>query len=157
GHEPGARLYKTGDMARFRADANLEFIGRRDNQVKVRGYRIETEEIRSVLGRHPDVRQAAVMAREEKAGDKRLVAYVAPNPQGASGARLTAAAPRDFLEQELPEYMIPGLIILLEALPLTSNGKVDYKALSALDHGVIERSAEFVAPRTLEEEMLAAI
>ena len=155
--EPGARLYRTGDIARFLPDPHIEFIGRGDNQVKIRGYRIELEEIKSALGKHPAVSQAAVIARQGTTGDKQLAAYLVPDLSGTGGARPTVGELRGFLERELPEYMIPAMFIFLEALPLTSNGKIDYKALPATDEASVERSAAFVAPRTLEEELLAGV
>ncbi|MEA5601256.1 non-ribosomal peptide synthetase [Nostoc sp. UHCC 0252] len=145
------RLYKTGDLARFRADGNLEYLGRVDNQVKIRGFRIELGEIETLLRQHPQVFQTVVIAREDIPGQKRLVAYVVLHEQQPNTDEL-----RDFLKQKLPNYMVPSAFVLLEALPMTPNCKVDYRALPAPD---LSRNAEnnFVAPQTLIEEKLAAI
>ena len=118
------RLYRTGDRVQWRADGILEFLGRVDEQVKIRGYRIELGEIETVLATHPAVREAVVMAREDTPGDRRLVAYLVWEGKPAEPAAL-----RTFLKKELPEYMVPAAIVTLEALPLTTNGKVDRKAL----------------------------
>ncbi|MEH2094791.1 amino acid adenylation domain-containing protein [Nostoc sp.] len=145
------KLYKTGDLARFRADGNLEYLGRVDDQVKIRGFRIELGEIETVLRQHPQVFQTVVIAREDIPGQKRLVAYVVTHQPPATNDEL-----RDFIKQKLPNYMVPSAFVLLEALPMTPNCKVDYRALPAPD---LSRNAEnnFVAPQTLIEEKLAAI
>ena len=145
------RLYKTGDLARFRADGNLEYLGRADDQVKIRGFRIELGEIETVLRRHPHVFQAVVVAREDIPGQKRLVAYVVPHEKQPNADEL-----RHFLKQKLPNYMVPSAFVLLKALTMTPNQKVDYRALPVPD---FSRSAEdsFVAPQTPTEERLAAI
>ncbi|HEU0053788.1 MAG TPA: amino acid adenylation domain-containing protein, partial [Longimicrobium sp.] len=145
--EPGARLYRTGDLARWRTDGTLEFLGRNDHQVKVRGFRIELGEIEAALRRAPGVTDCAVVAREDEAGDQRLVAYVVGEAE--------AAALRGQLRLSLPEYMVPGAFVALEALPLTPNGKLDRKALPAPDLAPAER--RYVAPRTPVEEVLAEI
>lgn len=121
------RVYRTGDVVRMRADGQLEFVGRRDHQVKLRGFRIELEEIETVLATHPGVRQCVAAVREDRPGDQRLVAYVV----SAEGPAFDAEAARGALRQRLPEYMIPNLFVALDALPLTPNGKVDRKALPA--------------------------
>jgi amino acid adenylation domain-containing protein len=151
--ESGGQLYRTGDLARYRSGGDIEFIGRADGQVKVRGYRIEPGEVEAALHKHPGVSEAVVVAREEVgSGGRRLVAYVV----GKDGAgQLTPAELREHLQQRLPEYMIPSAFVLLEGLPLTSNGKVDRKALPAPEETV--REAEYVAPRTTTEEVLAGI
>ncbi|MCP4653918.1 MAG: amino acid adenylation domain-containing protein, partial [bacterium] len=126
---PGGRLYRTGDLARFTADGNVEFMGRIDLQVKIRGYRIELGEIETVLGWHPGVREAVVVVREDaadRAGNRRLVAYVVP---AAEAADLDATTLRAFLGESLPDYMVPSAVVLLDALPWTPGGKVDRKAL----------------------------
>src|SRR5713226_9122925 len=125
--EPGARLYKTGDLARYLPDGQIAFMGRIDHQMKIRGYRIEPDEIMSVLNEQPAVRMSLVIARKDTPGDKRLVAYVVPVP----GAYISAGSLREMLAKRLPDYMVPATFVLLEALPVTPNGKVDRAALPA--------------------------
>ncbi|NJR74560.1 MAG: amino acid adenylation domain-containing protein [Scytonema sp. CRU_2_7] len=126
-NEPSDRLYKTGDLARYLPDGNIEFLGRSDRQVKLRGYRIELTEIEAVLLQHPLVREAVVIVREEDSGSKRLVAYVVSKQTLAP----TKGEFQNFLKQKLPEYMIPTTFVILDTLPLTPNGKVDRRNLSA--------------------------
>jgi thioesterase domain-containing protein len=150
---PGARLYKTGDLARHFPDGTIEFLGRLDHQVKVRGFRIELGEIEAVLGQHPGVRESAVVVSEEVPGDKRLTAYVVPSNKLASsidGLHL-------FLQEKLPDYMIPSAFVILENLPLTPSGKVDRRALPAPGKTRPDLAQAFVAPRTLVEYVLADI
>ncbi|TQF10664.1 amino acid adenylation domain-containing protein, partial [Myxococcus llanfairpwllgwyngyllgogerychwyrndrobwllllantysiliogogogochensis] len=148
---PGARLYRTGDQARWRHDGVLEFLGRADAQVKVRGYRIELAEIESALLAHPEVREAVVLAREDRPGDKRLVGYVV----GASS--LEAPALRAFIAQRLPEYMVPSALRMMDALPLTANGKVDRKALPVPEQSWLTEDASQATPGTPTEELLAGL
>ncbi|BAZ82714.1 non-ribosomal peptide synthetase [Sphaerospermopsis kisseleviana CS-549] len=149
--EGNNRLYKTGDLVRFRRDGNLEYLGRVDNQVKIRGFRIELGEIETVLRQHPQVSQAVVIAHQEITGQKRLVAYFVPQAPQPTIDEL-----RQFLKQKLPNYMIPAAFMVLDSIPMTSNQKVDYLALPTPD---FSRSDEdkFAAPRTLIEEKLVAI
>ncbi|MFL5358380.1 amino acid adenylation domain-containing protein, partial [Archangium sp.] len=151
---PGARMYRTGDLARYRADGNLEYLGRTDFQVKVRGFRIELGEVESVLDKHPAVRQVVVVAREDRPGDKRLVAYLVPTTPASP--ELTPVELRAWLKQHLPEHMVPSAFVLLEQLPLTPNGKVNRKALPAPE-APTDVGAGYVAPRTPTEEKLAAL
>jgi acyl carrier protein len=152
--EPGQRLYKTGDLARYLSDGNIEFLGRLDHQVKIRGFRIEQGEVESTLLQHPSVRETTVIAREDIPGDKRLVAYyVVPNPEQTP----TIDGLRNFLKQKLPDYMVPSAFVLLDAVPLTPNGKVDRRALPTPDQSRPDQSVTFVAPRSPIEQQLADI
>lgn len=148
----GERLYRTGDLARYRPDGAIEYLGRRDHQVKVRGFRIELGEIEARLLDHPQVRAAAVLAREDRPGDKRLAAYVVPVQPGL----LSVDTLREFLREALPEYMLPSAFVWMEEWPLTSSGKLDRKALPAPDIGA-EFAGRYAAPRTPTEEILAKI
>jgi amino acid adenylation domain-containing protein/non-ribosomal peptide synthase protein (TIGR01720 family) len=151
---PGARLYRTGDLARHLPDGRIEFRGRRDQQVKIRGYRIEPGEIEAALGRHPDLRQAVVVARQEPPGAaKRLVAYVTRH----SGQVTSPGDLRRFLQQRLPEYMVPAVFVELDILPLTKSGKIDRARLPALGSARPDLASAFVAPRNPREERLAEI
>jgi aspartate racemase len=147
---PGARLYRTGDLARFRPDGEIEFVSRIDDQVKIRGIRIELGEIRSILNQHPAVRQSTVVAASDQTGGKRLIAYVEPKIAEA----LATADLRNFLRRHLPDYMIPAAFVIMDALPLTSSGKISRNDLPAVDY-TAER--DFVSPRTPLEETLSAI
>ena len=149
----GARAYRTGDVARPLPDGELEFMGRTDHQVKVRGYRVELGEIEAALAEHPAIDAAVVAALEQRPGDKRLVAYlVLDEAEPPSSSEI-----RTFLGDRLPEYMVPSRYVLLATLPLTPNGKVDRAALPAPDGERPELSAEYVAPRDDRERELAAL
>jgi amino acid adenylation domain-containing protein len=148
----GERLYRTGDLVRYLADGNLEFLGRLDYQVKIRGYRIELGETEASLVEHPGVGQAVVVAREDVAGDKRLVAYVV----ATDAAAVDAGELRAHLQRSVPGYMVPAAFVVLEALPLTPNGKVDRRALPAPEADAVVHG-EYVPPRTPAEEVLAGI
>ena len=150
---PGTRLYKTGDLARFLADGEIEFVGRIDQQVKVRGFRIELGEIEAVLDRHPRVREAVVVVREDASGGKRLIAYVA----ASEDLPPATSEMRDYLKRTLPEYMVPSAFVVLESLPLTATGKVDRNALPAPEQVRPELDQVYVAPRTAVEEVLCGI
>ncbi|PSB55588.1 hybrid non-ribosomal peptide synthetase/type I polyketide synthase, partial [Chamaesiphon polymorphus] len=145
------RLYKTGDLARYLPDGNIEFLGRIDHQVKIRGFRIELGEIEAVLSNHLQVRQAVAIVTADSAGNNRLIAYVVSEEETLSTQQL-----REFLQQQLPAYMVPSAFVILNTLPLTPNGKVDRKALPAPD-GEIEREQEYVAPQTPNQEIVAHI
>jgi amino acid adenylation domain-containing protein len=124
--EPGARLYKSGDMARYLPSGVIEFLGRGDDQVKIRGFRVELGEIETALAKHPGVREVAVLAKED-AGEKRLIAYLVP----AQGAKPTPTELRHYLQQHLPDYMVPSTFVQLQTMPITPNGKVDRRGLPA--------------------------
>ena len=151
--EPGARLYKTGDLARYLPDGNVEYLGRMDYQVKFHGFRIELGEIESALKQHPGVGNCVVVAKETS-GDKQLVAYVTAADQDFVPA---VGELRDLLKQSLPHYMIPNAFMTLAQLPLTSNGKIDRKSLPAPEPGRASHELGYVAPRTSMEEVLAEI
>jgi aspartate racemase len=151
--EPGARLYQTGDLARWRGDGVIEFLGRADNQIKLRGYRIEPGEIETALKRQPDVLDSAVIVREDTPGEKRLVAYVV-RKQGAP-VELDQSTLIAALKKSLPEYLVPSAIVALPALPRTPNGKLDRKALPAPYSTT--PTDNFAAPQTPLEEKIAAI
>lgn len=150
--KPGDRLYKTGDLARYLSDGQIECLGRIDRQVKIRGFRIELEEIQTVLEKYPNVKTSAVIDREDVPGDKRLVAYIVPNPEQIP----TTGQLRRFLQEKLPEYMIPSAFVVIETLPLSPNGKLDRQALPKPAKRQNEAS-EFVAPSTAMETTLAQI
>ena len=148
-----ARLYKTGDLARYLPNGDIEYLGRIDTQVKVRGFRIELGEIEAQLNRHPAVRESSVLLREDAPGDKRLIAYIVAN----SETTLTTGELHVFLKEKLPDYMVPAAFVLLEAFPLTINGKVDRRALPEPDTARPDLAFDFVAPQTAEEKALAEI
>lgn len=149
----GARLYRTGDIVRWHADGTLEFLGRFDQQVKVRGFRIEPGEIESVLRQHPTILEAAVIARKDISGDMRLVAYFVPQQQ----LTLPVSELRNYLQQRLPDYMVPTAFVALEAFPLSPNNKIDRQALPSPNGVPVPSEATHVAPRNATEEKLAAI
>ena len=149
---PGARVYKTGDLARWRADGTLECLGRLDHQVKIRGFRIELGEIEARLQEHPGVATAAVVARQDPPGGTRLVAYVVPRRAPPTVTQL-----RRHLSEHLPHHMVPGAFVFLNALPLTPNGKVDRAALPAPGARRPDMASRYQAPRSPPEESLAAI
>ncbi len=150
-YHPGQRLYRTGDLARWREDGILEFLGRIDNQVKIRGHRIELGEIETVLSQHRAIQQAVVVAREDSPGDKRLVGYVVPE----KGTTANTSELRDHLKHRLPEFMIPSAFVSLDQFPMTPNKKVDRKRLPTPDSARPDLAIEFVAPRTEQEQILA--
>ncbi|HVG90597.1 MAG TPA: phosphopantetheine-binding protein, partial [Alphaproteobacteria bacterium] len=159
--EGGGRMYKTGDVGRWRADGTIEFLGRNDFQVKIRGFRIELGEIEARLAEYRDVGEAVVIAREEEAGDKRLVAYYTVK-EGEAGAErvgggvLDAEALRGHLSAQLPDYMVPAAYVRMEKLPLTANGKLDRKALPAPEGDAYAVSG-YEAPQGEIEVQLAGI
>jgi len=146
-------LYRTGDRGRWRANGEIEFLGRLDNQVKLRGHRIELGEVESVLGRHTAVREAVVIAREDQPGDARLVAYVVAAPD----SKPNPAELRRFAQEKLPDAMAPSAFMFLDALPLTPNGKVNRKALPAPEGQRPELETAYVAPRSGLEQTVAGI
>jgi amino acid adenylation domain-containing protein len=150
---PSGRLYKTGDLARQRPDGVLEYLGRVDNQVKVRGHRIELGEIEATLAGHPDVQSCAVLAREDVPGDKQLVAYVVPR----EGKRAPVDELASFLGRKLPDYMIPARVVFLATMPLTHNGKIDRNALPAPSTGNTSAASGSIGARNDEEAAIAAI
>jgi acyl-coenzyme A synthetase/AMP-(fatty) acid ligase/acyl carrier protein len=148
-----SRLYKTGDLARYRKDGILEYLGRVDNQVKVRGYRIELGEIEATLASDPRVKSCAVLVREDEPGNKQLVGYVVAR----EGQAPTAEDLQQFVKQKLPEYMAPSQFVFLASIPLTTNGKVDRKALPAPTYGNVSEGKDFAAPQTETQKAIADI
>jgi hypothetical protein len=153
GGRAGARLYKTGDRVRWRSEGRLEFLGRLDQQIKLRGFRIELGEIEAVLRQYPAIKDVAVVARQERPGHQRLVAYVVLSPDGAP----TDGEFRRFLQEQVQDYMVPAAFVRLDTLPLTPNGKVDRRALPAPDASRPALEEGGVAPRSAVEELLAGI
>jgi acyl carrier protein len=150
--QPGERLYKTGDLVRYLRNGSIEFLGRNDGQVKIRGFRIELGEIETVLARHPAVRGAVIVAREDELGEKRLVAYVTSRTNPPTIAEL-----REHLKKQMPEYMVPAAFVILEEFPLTPNGKVDRGNLPAPDSGNTMRDEAGAAPVTEIQTAVAGI
>ncbi|MEA5622684.1 non-ribosomal peptide synthetase [Nostoc sp. UHCC 0251] len=148
----GDRLYKTGDLARYLSDGNIEFLGRIDHQVKIRGFRIELGELEAALRQHPAVQESVAIALDDDRGEKRLVAYIVPHRTDVSSSEL-----RNFLQEKLPDYMMPSVFVRVDALPLLLNGKLDRRSLPAPDWTRPELEAAFIAPRTPEEQILADI
>ena len=149
--DPSARMYRTGDLVRWLSDGNVDFLGRIDHQVKIRGYRIELGEIEAALSAIAQVEQSVVLAREDRPGDKRLVGYVVAAPN----VKLSTESLKSALAITLPDYMVPSAFVMMEALPLNSNGKVDRKALPAPDFAAA--AAEYVAPRNATEDAIAGV
>ncbi len=149
---PGARLYRTGDRGRYRADGNIEYLSRLDQQVKLRGFRIEPGEIEAALRAHPGVHEAVVIAREDQGSDPRLVGYVVNAADAAPEPQALCA----HLQQTLPEYMVPSAFVFLDKLPLSPNGKLDRQALPAPDVGA-QLEDQYIAPRSSIEELLCGI
>jgi amino acid adenylation domain-containing protein/non-ribosomal peptide synthase protein (TIGR01720 family) len=150
---PGTRMYRTGDLVRWLPDGTMEFLGRIDDQVKIRGFRIELGEVETVLARHPQVRQAIVLVREDQPGLKRLVAYVAV--ADGTVADVDSAALRAFVAESLPEYMVPAAVVVMDSFPHNTTGKVDRKALPVPD--MTDVAVRYVAPRTEAERTVAAV
>ncbi|HYG08950.1 MAG TPA: non-ribosomal peptide synthetase, partial [Pyrinomonadaceae bacterium] len=146
----GERLYRTGDLGRYREDGEIEFLGREDTQVKVQGHRIELGEVEAALEEHEGVKQAVVVALGERDGDRRLVGYVV-----REGGEIEEGELREHLRRKVPEYMVPGVIMEVEEMPLTGNGKVNRQALPAPDGVLLEIARHYVAPRDLIEERTA--
>jgi natural product biosynthesis luciferase-like monooxygenase protein len=150
--EPGARMYNTGDTASYYSDGTVKFLGRADQQVKIRGHRIELEEIEFVLSQHESVKEAVVVAHENAEGDKRLVAHLVTNGEPPSSRALRA-----FVRQKLPEYMVPAIFVMADRLPLTANGKVDRKALRLPEKLLPDSKTEPLAPRSKIERIIAEV
>ena len=151
--QSGARLYKTGDLARYLSDGNIEFLGRIDNQVKLRGFRIELGEIEAALTQHPQVRESVVIIGEDIPAEKCIIAYIVPEQESLP----TISELHAFLKQKLPEYMVPSAFVMLDALPLTPNGKVDRKALPVPEANRTQLKEAYVAPRSPVEEILVSL
>ena len=152
GSSPGERLYRTGDRARWRIDGDLEYLGRIDEQVKIRGYRIEPGEITAILREHAGVKEAMVVVQQDASAGKRLVGYVV----GKSGEReLHASELRSYLQERLPDYMVPAKLVVLDSMPLLPNGKVNRRALPVADIKGEEKN--YVAPRDAVEDTIANI
>jgi amino acid adenylation domain-containing protein len=152
-NRPDAILYRSGDMGKYLPNRDIEYLGRIDQQVKIRGFRIELGEIEAVLARHTAVKQCVVIARQDRGGDKLIVAYLEPR----TGLSLDVSDLRAHLKKDLPDYMVPAAFISMDSLPLTANGKINLRALPAPEQGRIEFKGKFIAPRDFVEQMLAQI
>ncbi|PZS13434.1 MAG: non-ribosomal peptide synthetase, partial [Pseudonocardiales bacterium] len=153
---PGSRMYRSGDLVRWTTKGELEFVGRTDEQVKIRGFRIELGEVEAALARHEQVAEAVAVARTDDGGRKRLVAYLVPQgPAAPNGERLSTATLREFLNQTLPDYMVPSVFVIVAALPLDANGKLDRRSLPAPDWQPTDLG--YQAPRSPSEQTLARI
>jgi amino acid adenylation domain-containing protein/non-ribosomal peptide synthase protein (TIGR01720 family) len=150
--DTSTRLYKTGDLARYLADGQIEFLGRIDHQVKIRGFRIEIGEIEAAILRYPNVQAVAVIVNQGTAGNKSLIAYVVPDSETMKVTQL-----RNFLKSQLPDYMIPSVLIFLDTMPLTPNGKIDRRALPAVQKENLGLETNFIAPQTPIETQLAQL
>ena len=150
--EPGAKLHRSGDLAKISERGEMEYLGRMDHQVKIRGFRVELGEIESALNQYPAIRESAVIVHEASGGDKRLIAYFVP-----TGTAPTVTELREHLSARLPDYMIPAVFTFLQSMPLTTNGKLDRRALPAPDQSRPRLKETFVAPRNEREQSLAAI
>ncbi|MFG3056989.1 condensation domain-containing protein, partial [Kitasatospora sp. NPDC048239] len=151
--QPGERMYRTGDLVTWRPDGSIDYLGRTDHQVKIRGFRIELGEIETALTTHPAITHATVLAREDTPGDKRLIAYIVPTTATEQDSELVSAA-REHLRKSLPDYMVPSAIVVLEALPLTANGKLDRNALPAPNYTTTTAGR---APSSRQEEILCGV
>jgi acyl carrier protein len=151
---PGARLYRSGDLARFLPNGDIEYLGRIDQQVKVRGFRIELGEIEAALAQHEVVRECTVVASADGNGETKLLAYLVAQQQQPAPS---VTALREFLKEKLPEYMVPASFTMLDAMPLTANGKIDRKALPAPGQDRSTLFGDYVAPRSAVEQVLARI
>nr|WP_322680943.1 amino acid adenylation domain-containing protein [Nostoc sp. DedQUE03]MDZ7976395.1 amino acid adenylation domain-containing protein [Nostoc sp. DedQUE03]MDZ8048009.1 amino acid adenylation domain-containing protein [Nostoc sp. DedQUE02] len=152
-NNPQARLYKTGDLARYLPNGDIEYLGRIDHQVKIRGFRIELGEIEREIAQHPEVRETVVLARQEETGEKQLVAYVVPHQNSSYISNQL----RSFLEQRLPDYMVPSAFVLLESMPLTVNGKLDRQKLPAPSRERPQLEQAYISPQSDLERLLAGI
>jgi acyl carrier protein len=155
-YRPEERIYRSGDLARLLPNGEIAYLGRIDDQVQIRGFRVELGEVESVLLHHPAVREAVVVAFPEDQS-MRLVAYCVPQPGSENERFPTAAELREFLKSELPDYMVPATFLQLDCFPLTSNGKVDRRALPSPDGRQFDTGACYVAPRNDSERVLAGI
>lgn len=151
----GRRYYRSGDRGRYLLDGRIEFLGRIDNQVKIRGFRVEPGEVEAAIASHSAVHEAVVVAQADKTSGQRLVAYVVPNQDREDQFRIKEL--KEYLQRRLPAYMLPAAFVLIDEIPITPNGKVDRRALPALDQGSTGRKCEYVAPRTAVEKSVAAI